>query len=45
MNKPSETLIDRAERLLKSDEKYRAILEKLYLLDNQHFERYFTKCS
>ena len=23
----------------------RGILEKLYLLDNQHFERYFTKCS
>ena len=45
MNKSSETLIDRTERLLKRDENYRAILEKLYLLDNQHFERYFTKCS
>ena len=44
MNK-SETLIDRTERLLKEDENYRAILEKLFLLDNQHFERYFIKWS
>ena len=42
MNTSSETLIDRTERLLTRDEKYRAILEKLFLLDNQHFERYFT---
>ena len=45
MNKLSETSIDRTERLLKRDENFREILEKLYLLDNQHFERYFTKCS
>jgi len=45
MNKLSETSIDRTERLLKRDENFRGILEKLYLLDNQHFERYFTKCS
>ena len=45
MNTSSKTLIDRTERLLKEDENYRAILEKLFLLDNQHFERYFFKCS
>lgn len=45
MNTSSETLIDRTERLLKEDENYRGILEKLFLLDNQHFERYFIKCS
>ena len=45
MNTTSETLIDRTERLLKEDENYRAILEKLFLLDKKHFERYFIKCS
>ena len=45
MNKSTENLIDRTERLLKEDENYRAILEKLFLLDNQHFERYFFKWS
>ena len=45
MNISSETLINRTERLLKEDENYRAILEKLFLLDNQLFERYVTKCS
>ena len=45
MNTSSETLIDRTERLLTKDENYREILEKLFLLDNQHFERYFIKCS
>ena len=45
MKKSSKTLIDRSERLLTSDENYRAILEKLFLLDKQHFERYFIKCS
>ena len=45
MEKSSKTLIDRSERLLTSDENYRAILEKLFLLDKQHFERYFIKCS
>ena len=45
MNTSSETLIDRTERLLKEDANYRAILEKLLLLDNKHFERYFIKCS
>ena len=45
MNTSSETLIDSSERLLKEDENYREILEKLFLLDNQHFERYLIKCS
>ena len=45
MNTSSETLIDRTERLLKEDANYRAILEKFFLLDNKHFERYFIKCS
>ena len=45
MNTSSETLIARTERLLTRDEDYKAILEKLFLLDNQHFERYFIKCS
>ena len=45
MNTSAETLIDRSERLLKEDENYREILEKIFLLDNQHFERYFIKCS
>ena len=45
MNSSSETLIDRTERLLTRDENYKVILEKLFLLDNQHFERYFIKCS
>jgi len=45
MNNSTENLIDRTERLLKEDENYRAILEKLFLLDNQYFERYFIKCS
>ena len=40
MHKSSENLIERTERLLKEDENYRAILEKLFLLDNKHFERY-----
>ena len=45
MNTSSETLIDRTERLLKEDDNYREILEKFFLLDSQHFERYFIKCS
>ena len=45
MNTSSETLIDRTERLLTRDENYKVILEKLFLLDNQHFERYFIKYS
>ena len=45
MNKSSETSIDRTERLLKRDENYRLIIEKLFLLDNQHFESFFIKCS
>ena len=45
MEKSSETSIDRTERLLTRDENYRAILEKLFLIDKQHFERYFIKCT
>jgi hypothetical protein len=45
MNTSSETLIDRTERLLTRDENYKVILEKLFLLDNQYFERYFIKYS
>ena len=45
MNKSPKTLIDRTERLLKEDKNYREILEKLFLLDNQHFERYFIRYS
>ena len=43
MNISSETLIDRTERLLTRDENYREILEKLFLIDNQHFEKIFYK--
>ena len=43
MNSSSETLIDKTERLLTRDEEYKAILEKLFLLDIQHCGRYFKK--
>jgi len=45
MNKSSENLIDRTERLLKEDENYREILEKLFLLDIQYFKKNFIQCS
>tara|TARA_B100001057_G_scaffold218365_1_gene218491 strand:- start:239 stop:391 length:153 start_codon:yes stop_codon:yes gene_type:complete len=45
MNKSSETFIDRTERLLTRDEDYKAILEKLFLLDIQHCGKHFTKVS
>ncbi len=45
MNTSSEKFIDRAERLLTRDEDYKAILEKLFLLDIQHCVKHFTKES
>mgnify|MGYP003315977796 CR=1 FL=1 len=45
MNTSSEKFIDRAERLLTRDEDYKAILEKLFLLDIQHCGKHFTKVS
>ena len=45
MNTSLENCIDRAERLLTRDEDYKAILEKLFLLDIQHCGKYFTKES
>ena len=45
MNTSSETLIDRTERLLTRDEDYKAILEKLFLLDIQHCGKNFSKES
>ena len=45
MNTSSENFIDRAERLLTRDEDYKAILEKLFLLDIQHCGKHFTKES
>ena len=45
MNKSSKPFIDRTERLLARDEEYKAILEKLFLLDIQHCGRHFTKES
>lgn len=36
MNTTSETLMDRTVKLLTRDEEYKAILEKLFLLDFQH---------
>ena len=45
MNTSSEKFIDRAERLLTRDEDYKAILEKLFLLDIQHCGKNFTKVS
>ena len=45
MNASSENFIDRAERLLARDEDYKAILEKLFLLDIQHCGKHFTKES
>ncbi len=43
MKSSSEALIDRTERLLIRDEEYKAILEKLFLLDIQHCGRHFNK--
>ena len=45
MNISSETIIDRTKRLLTRDEDYKAILEKLFLLDIQHCGKHFTKES
>ena len=42
MNTSSKSLLDRTERLLTRDKNYKAILERLFLLDNQHFKTYFS---